>query len=242
MRNVDTFYPKEILDAKYKSPFGNTFREYRKHLELNDDQIKLIIQLCKKNNIKPFFSVLDLQSYERLKKYKFDLLKIPSTISEDIKFLNYIKKNYKGELIVSTGMTNKNYLYKCAKLFKENKKLYLLHCVSSYPTTASDANISTISFIKELSIKYKNIIPGYSSHDLTKTGSALAIACGARLIEKHIKINTKKWAHFDETALDVNYEFPLWVDYIRNSEKLLGNQDKKIYKSEHHKYFFRKNS
>jgi N-acetylneuraminate synthase len=242
MRNVDTFYPKKILDAKYKSPFGNTFREYRKHLELDDNQIKLIIRLCKKINIKPFFSVLDLQSFEKLKEYKFSLLKIPSTISEDIKFLNYIKKNYKGELVVSTGMTNKNYFYKCARLFKENKKLYLLHCISSYPTTASDANISTVSFIKDLSKKYRNIVPGYSSHDLTKTGSALAIACGARLIEKHIKINTKKWAHFDETALDVNYEFPLWVDYVRSSEKLLGNHDKKIYKSEHHKYFFRKNS
>jgi sialic acid synthase SpsE len=145
-------------------------------------------------------------------------------------------------LVVSTGMTKKNYLYKCAKLFKENKKLYLLHCVSSYPTTASDANISIINFIKDLSRKYKNIVPGYSSHDLTNTASALAIACGARLIEKHIKISSKKWAHFDETALDVNYEFPLWVDYIRSAEKLLGNQNKKIYKSEHHKYFFRKNS
>ena len=105
-----------------------------------------------------------------------------------------------------------------------------MHCVSSYPTAPSDANIDVISFIKELSLKYKNIVPGYSSHDLTRTGSAMAIACGAKMIEKHIKINTKKWAHFDETALDVNYEFPLWVQYIRCSENLLGNRVKKSIK------------
>lgn len=240
MRNVDTFYPEVILDKKYKSPYGKTFRDYRNQLELSDKQIKFIISHCKKIKIKPFFSILDIQSFIKLRKYKFDLIKIPSTISEDVQFLDYIKKNYKGEIVVSTGMTNKNYLIKCAKLFKNNKKLYLMHCVSSYPTASSDANIDVISFIKELSFKYKNIVPGYSSHDLTRTGSAMAMACGAKMIEKHIKINTKEWAHFDETALDVNYEFPMWVQYIRCSENLLGNRVKKIYKSEHHKYLFRK--
>lgn len=241
MRNVETFYPKEILGKKYNSPYGKTFRDYRNQLELSDSQIKLIIRQCKKVKIKPFFSILDIQSFEKLKKYKFELIKIPSTISEDVKFLNYIKKNYTGEIVVSTGMTNKSYLSKCARLFKKNKKLYLMHCVSSYPTTSSDTNISVINYIKDLSLIYKNIVPGYSSHDLTRTGSAMAIACGAEILEKHIKINTKKWAHFDETALDVNYEFPLWVQHMRSSEKLLGNKIKKIYKSEHHKYFFRKN-
>ena len=242
MRDVENFYPKEILDEKYKSPYGKTFRDYRNQLELSDDQVKLIINQSKKIKIKPFFSILDINSFEKLKKYTFDLLKIPSTISEDVKFLNYIKKNYKGELVVSTGMTNHSYLLKCAKLFKNNKKLYLMHCVSSYPTASSDTNINVISFIKDLSSRYKNIFSGYSSHDLTNIGSAMAIACGAELIEKHIKLNSKKWAHFDEAALDVNYEFPSWVEYMRNSEKLLGNKIKKIQKSEHHKYLFKNNS
>ena len=55
MRNVATFYPKAILDKKYKSPYGKTFRDYRNQLELSDNQIKLIISHCKKINIKPFF-------------------------------------------------------------------------------------------------------------------------------------------------------------------------------------------
>ena len=240
MRDVETFYPKKILNKKYESPYGSNFRDYRNQLELNDDQIKLIIKECKKIKIKPFFSILDIKSFEKLKKYKFNLYKIPSTISEDKKFLNYIKKNYRGELVVSTGMTKKNYLLKCAKLFKNNKKLYLMHCVSSYPTASTDTNISVINYIKNLSLKYKNIVPGYSSHDLTEAASGLAIASGARILEKHIKVSSEKWAHFDETALDVNYEFPSWVKYMRSTEKLLGNQDKKIYDSEHHKYFFKK--
>ena len=242
MRDVETFYPKKILNQKYKSPYGKTFRDYRNQLELSDDQIKLIIKLCKKLRIKPFFSVLDIASFKKLKKYNFDLIKLPSTISVDTNLLKFIKNNYKGEIVVSTGMTDQNYLLKCAKLFKDNKKLYLMHCVSSYPTTPSDANLGVISNIKNLSLKYKNIIPGYSSHDLTRTAAAMSVALGAKIIEKHIKVSENKWAHFDETALDVNYEFPSWVQYVRSSENILGENIKKIQKSEHHKYSFRKNS
>lgn len=240
MRNVETFYPQKILNREYKSPFGKTFRDYRSKLELTDTQIKLIVNLCKKIKIKPFFSVLDIESFKKLKKYKFDLIKIPSTISEDEKFLKFIKDNYKGNIVVSTGMTKYNYLLKCAKLFKNNKKLYLMHCISSYPTSPKDSNLRVINKIKDLSKKYTNIIPGYSSHDLTETAAAMSVALGAQIIEKHIKVSTHKWAHFDETALDVNYEFPSWVHHVRSSEKILGNGFKKIYKREHHKYSFRK--
>ena len=76
---------------------------------------------------------------------------------------------------------------------------------------------------------------------MTDEASSMAIACGARLLEKHVKMDSKKWAHFDETALDIHYEFPLWVRHVRSAENILGTETKKIYKSEHHKYHFRKN-
>jgi len=240
VRDVETFYPKKILQQKYKFPFGNTFYDYRKKLELTDQQIKLIISLGKKLGIKPFFSILDIPSYERLKKFKLNIIKIPSTISMDNNYLNYISKNYKKEIVISTGMTNAQYLKKCANLFKKNKKLYLLHCVSSYPTSSINANINNITSIKELSKKYKNIIPGYSSHDLTQIGSSLAIGAGAKMIEKHVKLKTNDWAHFDQTALDVNLEFPQFVEYLRSAEKMLGNDKKIILDVEHHKYHYRK--
>jgi sialic acid synthase SpsE len=236
IRDVENFYSQKILEKEYKSPFGKTFRDYRNKLELTEEQIELIIKLCKKLDIEPFFSILDIVSFKKLQKYNFRLLKIPSTISEDRIFLNFIKDNYKGEIVVSTGMTNESYLLNCAKLFKNNKKLYLLHCVSSYPTSPLDGNLAIISIIKNLSLRYRNIVPGYSSHDLTETASAMAVALGAQMIEKHIKIGKNKWAHFDETALDVNYEFPSWVQHVRSSEKILGSKIKKILKSEHHKY------
>ena len=104
----------------------------------------------------------------------------------------------------------------------------MLHCVSSYPTSSINANINNINTIKELSKKYKNIIPGYSSHDLTRIGSSLAIGAGAKMIEKHVKLKTNDWGHFDQTALDVNLEFPQFVEYLRSAEKMLGNDKKNL--------------
>ena len=240
VREVETFYPKKILRQKYKFPFGNTFYDYRKKLELTDEQIKLIISLGKKFKIKPFFSILDIPSFKRLKKFKLNIIKIPSTISVDNQFLKFISNNFKKEIIVSTGMTSKSYLEKCAKLFNKNSKLYMLHCVSSYPTSSINTNINNINTIKKLSKKYQNIIPGYSSHDLTRIGSSLAIGAGAKMIEKHVKLKTNDWGHFDQTALDVNLEFPQYVEYLRSAEKMFGSDKKTILDVEHHKYNYRK--
>ena len=81
-----------------------------------------------------------------------------------------------------------------------------------------------------------NIIPGYSSHDIGFMGSMGAVFSGARMIEKHIKLGNSDFAHFDETALDVNLEFPDFVEKIRAAELIYGEGEKVILDCEHHKY------
>ena len=40
----------------------------------------------------------------------------------------------------------------------------------------------------------------------------LAIAAGATVIEKHIKIGHTPWMHFDDTAIDAELELPSFID------------------------------
>ena len=57
------------------------------------------------------------------------------------------------------------------------------------------------------------------------------------MIEKHIKLGTTDWAHFDAVALDIRTnEFANYVSKIREAELILGNQSKQINKYENHKY------
>ena len=65
----------------------------------------------------------------------------------------------------------------------------------------------------------------------------MAVAAGAKMIEKHVKLGRVQWAHFDEVALDLaTNEFSDFVADIRMAEKIMGAGKKKILASEHHKY------
>ena len=63
-----------------------------------------------------------------------------------------------------------------------------------------------------------------------------AIFAGAKLIEKHVKLGNSDFGHFDETALDVRLEFGEYVNMLRKAEMINGTPEKRILKSEHHKY------
>lgn len=233
-RDVNNFYTKEELNKNYKSPFGKTFRDYRLKLELSIEEIEEIIDYSKKININLFFSTLDLTSYNQIRELGIKRVKIPSTISNNFNFINKVLKDHKNELVISTGMTDQKYIDFIIGKKNKKQKLYLLHCISSYPTFYKDTNLNIIKYY--CSLKKHNIVAGYSSHDIGSFGSCLAIASGAEMIEKHVKIGSKSWAHFDDTALDLNYEFKSFINELRNTEKFLGSNKKIIYKSETHKY------
>ncbi len=235
-RDFLNFYDKKKLNSKYITPISNTFAEYRQKLELNTEQLNLIKFYQKKYNLNIIFSALDYSSYIQLRNLGFKSFKIPSTISNHKKFINIISKEKLNQIIISTGMTNENYVQFILKKFINFKKLYLLHAISAYPTFFTDININIIKKYYKLSLENKNIIPGYSSHDVGSLGSMLAVAAGARMIEKHIKFGVTEWMHFDDTAIDVISELPSFVSDLIKVDKALGSEKKKIYKVEHHKY------
>lgn len=233
MRDVDSFYSKEQLKEKYNSPFGTSFRDYRLGLELSNDQLLLVDDLCSKLNMRYFFSVLDKTSFKRLMEFEPSRIKLPSTISNKIDYINYAFRSFKKEIVVSTGMTDQDFVNHIKSISTETDKLYLCHCISSYPVNIFYSNLKIINNYTKMA---SNIIPGYSSHDIGYMGSMFAVLSGARMIEKHIKLGNSEFAHFDETALDVNLEFPEFIEKIRAAEAIYGSGDKEVMDCEHHKY------
>ncbi len=237
-RDVDTFYTKKQLKTKYKSPFGKTFRDYRMGLELSLEQFEEVESFCKEIGIGWFASILDLPSFKFIQNFNPTFIKIPSTISEHKEFIAHVGKNYKENLVISTGYTNKNYEEFILKNFKNAKKIYLLQCTSAYPTKNDDAQIAVVRHYYNLSKHNEKIIPGYSSHDIGSLCSMMAIAAGAQMIEKHVKFSQVSWSHFDEVAVDLqNGNFEDFVKDIRKAENILGSEIKKINPNEHHKYW-----
>lgn len=236
-RDVETFYSPEALDKPFRSPFGKTFRDYRHGLELSKADFEWVDVYCKEVGIGWFASILDEPSFEFIKQFNPVLIKLPSTISEKKSYLSKVGAGWEGGLVISTGMTGPEYELFVSESFKRASHIYLLQCTSAYPTPESDAGIGIVRHYRDLSIQDPRIIPGYSSHDIGALCSQLAVAAGARMIEKHVKLGTVQWAHFDEVALDLaTGQFADFVAEVRRAERIVGAEEKKIFSSEHHKY------
>jgi sialic acid synthase SpsE len=236
-RDVESFYSADQLDAPYRSPFGETFREYRNQLELDPDDFIFLSELCKSIGIEWFASSLDLPSYHFLMEVGSSMIKLPSTISEHTAYLASVAKTCDRPIVLSTGMTDKAYEKWVLETFVNSPELHLLQCNSAYPTPAEDCNVGVVRHYDQLSRLNQRIIPGYSSHDEGWFGSALAVAAGAKMVEKHVKLGNTEWAHFDAVALDLTTSaFKDYVSKIREAEIVVGSEVKDVSKSEHHKY------
>lgn len=238
-RNIETFYSPEQLNEKNVSPFGNTWKDFRNGIELSLEDIKELEKECKKVGIDWFASILDIQSFELLRQFNKKLVKLPSTVSEHKDFHTKIAQSYIGPVVISTGYTSQDYEEYIQKIFKNNEKIYLLQCTSAYPAPPEDCAISIVKHYSELSKKNPKIIPGYSSHDSGSLGCMLAVAAGAKMVEKHVKIGDTPWMHFQDVAVDLeNGDFSRFVKDIRKAEVMCGNETKSIKSSEWHKYLY----
>lgn len=101
--------------------------------------------------------------------------------------------------------------------------LALLHCVVSYPAPDDQANLRNI-----MKIECEQITPGYSDHTLGIKAAELAVACGARIIEKHFTLN-KNQSDFRDHKLSADpSELKALVQAIADVEKFLGTSDDSI--------------
>ena len=98
-------------------------------------------------------------------------------------------------------------------------ELAFLHCVVSYPTPDNEAALAHIE-----DLKLPGVTPGYSDHTLGIKAAELAVAAGARIIEKHFTVN-KNHSEFRDHQLSADPEDLLQlVQAIRHAEKMLGNK------------------
>ena len=93
-----------------------------------------------------------------------------------------------------------------------------------------------MSSIKTLQNKFRNII-GYSDHSLGDLACVVAVSLGAKVIEKHLTLNSKQKGADHRISL-MPKDFKLMVNKIRLVEDCLGQENKFVTKGELKKKFF----
>ena len=165
-----------------------------------------------------FSSPFDVTSVDFLEKLNVPCYKIASFEVCDHILLKRIAKTGK-PVIMSSGVSDLKELEESIKVLKDNgcKDICLLKCTSSYPAPIENANLKTI---KDMSERFK-VISGLSDHTKGIEVPVAAVCLGARIIEKHFKLEDNSNSPDDAFSLTPP-EFKNMVDSIRKVEKAIG--------------------
>jgi N,N'-diacetyllegionaminate synthase len=132
-------------------------------------------------------------------------------------------------IILSKGMASEEEVDKVVKtLVPINNKISIMHCVSVYPAKSELLNLNQILTLKK---KYPEIVWGYSDHSIGTLACSVAVALGAKVIEKHYTLD-KKLDGPDHWFSSDPDELKKLVDDIRNTEKSMGSGKIEVTKDE----------
>lgn len=217
-----TFQASELCSTKLK------FFKQLKKLELNEHEFGELSDTAKQVGIIFLSTPFSISAVDLLSKLGVPGFKIASGDLTDLPLIKYAACLNK-PMIVSTGMANLNEISDAVKTIKAvgNKKIMLLHCSSSYPTSFDEANLKAIKTLKE---KYK-VPVGYSDNGDGFLVPLIAVALGAQLIEKHFTLNKKLKGPDHKFSLNP-HELKNLIQKVRQVEKMLGDGIKKPQSSE----------
>lgn len=197
-----------------------------KRFQLTYEEFKNLAVVAKNEGVIFLSAPYDLDSARFLNDF-VPAFKIASGDNDFFPLIEVITKTGK-PIIISTGLMNlgevKESVSFIRKIWQENQikqELALLHCVSSYPTSAEHSNLLAIQELKKLADTI-----GYSDHTLGIEAAILSVAVGARIIEKHFTIdNNYSDFHDHELSADPAF-FKEMVKRIRIAEEMLGSGEK----------------
>lgn len=225
-RTPEICVPKQQQSQMRDTPWGYiSYLEYRHKVEFSQSQYSEIDRLCKELGITWFVSVWDEPSVDFIKEFQPACYKVPSASLTDLPLLKKIKSTGR-PMILSTGMSTMEQIRKAvAEIGSEN--LLITHTTSSYPCPPEELNLK---MIETLTSEFDCPI-GYSGHEVGLVPSAIAVAMGACLVERHITLDRAMWGS-DQAASVEPQGMEKLVKYIRVTEQSLGDGVKRVYESE----------
>jgi N,N'-diacetyllegionaminate synthase len=197
----------QIFDAKSLfSSLNNPWYEYNLKTELSFDQISELAAECEKLKIEFMASAFDTTRVGWLEKLGVKTHKIASRSIYDRELAKSMLATNK-PVIVSLGMWNSDSFPE----WLTNHQTSFLYCISEYPTPIENLHLRKVDFSK---------YSGFSDHSIGIEASFIAMARGARIIEKHFTLDKEHYGPDHKGSMDPN-ELSQIVAFARNVELCL---------------------
>ncbi len=185
---------------------------------------KPLYDLAKAEGLVCFSSPFDFTAVDFLEELNTPIYKVASFEITDIPLIQYIASKQK-PIIISTGIATIEDIELAINTCKKvgNNDITILKCTSAYPAAPEDANLKTIPDIAE---RFR-VKSGLSDHTMGIEAPMIAVALGAKVIEKHFILDKSIGGADAHFSLDES-EFKKMVEAVRLTEKMMGIVDYKM--------------
>ncbi len=182
---------------------------------------KELFEYARSLDIDIFSTPFDKSAVDFLEQFSPSAYKIASFEITDYELIRYTANKQK-PIIISTGIATIDEIQDVIDICKSvgNENVILLKCTSEYPALLEEANLKTISNMKETF----GVEVGFSDHTLGITAPIVAVTLGAKVIEKHFILDKSIGGADCDFSLDKK-EFSSMIQAVRETEKLLGRVD-----------------
>lgn len=191
---------------------------------IKDEWLPIIYDYCKQVDIICFATPFSKESVDLLEDVGNPIYKLSSGDITYLPLIDYIAKKKKA-MIVSTGKSTLADIDDAVRTIRLNDhdNFALLHCVSVYPTPYDKLNLKVMNTLKDAF----QCTVGFSDHSEGYISSVIAVAMGAKIVEKHFTLDKNGPGPDHWFSLDPD-ELKSLVDNIRLAEKAFGSPIKEI--------------
>ena len=210
-----------------KEPTKTQYELFKKHDSFDEKDYRELCKYTHKKGLDFTSTPFDYNSADYLCDM-VDFYKVSSSDLSNLPFIEHIAKKGK-PMVISVGAAYLSEVDEAIRVAKDAgcKDITILHCVLSYPTDPSDANLNIIQTLKKT---FPDVKVGFSDHvapDENMITLATAYLLGAEVIEKHFTLNKKLKGNDHYHAGDPE-DFKKAINNFRLIDKILGSGEKTV--------------
>ena len=196
----------QLFDVESIFPNDDKKNIQRKKAQLSREKVRELADYCKKTDIEFMSSVFDTERVKWCEEVGMKRYKIASRSIYDKDLIRAIADTGR-DIIASLGMYREKGLPK----IDTRGKVDFLYCVAKYPAKPDDIDFLKVDF---------NRYSGFSDHTIGIEASMVAMARGARIIEKHFTLD-KNLPGPDHAHSMNPAELKQMVEFSRKCDKIL---------------------
>jgi len=205
-----------------------TWYDMLKRQEMSREMHEELVEHCKRRNIIFSSTPYDLESLELLVELEADFIKIASTDTSNLPFLERVGASGL-PVVLSSAMATMEEVSDAVATVRAagNERVAVLQCTGNYPARVEDSNLNVMSTYRDTF----GCPVGYSDHTHGITNPIAATALGANLYEKHFTLDRGLPGPDHRMSMEPE-ELVQTVTAIRETEAALGSFEKRVLKDE----------